>query len=405
MSAGAETGPGGEVREPTPLRTEVLSDLADLVPLAGAWNDLLRRTPQATAFASPAWLLTWYRHFERPGGMYVVTVWRGSELVGLAPFARSGGGGRRAGFRLLVSAGTEHGDYGEPLLGPDPAPVAAAVADHLAQLVQEENVAVNLRRLYDDGAMLAALEARDDLARRPMGQLARAAVVRFDRLDDPEGYLERLARRHSVPRRMRRLQEAQGPVVYRPEYAEVDAALDAMRDMLRRRWGADDGPRLFATEALEAFSRSLLRALVDAGLGRVSTLEAGGRPVAVSTLLQVDRRHLSDNAAFDPDLAAYGLGQAELYETLRQSLAEGAVEVDLRAGDFPYKRRWANAERVSRSLVVVAPGTAGEAALAARRVAMSVRARRLRRRERRHRQVTHPLPGSGASRGKARRTS
>src|SRR5690606_22276611 len=53
------------------------------------------------------------------------------------------------------------------------------------------------------------------------------------------------------------------------------------------------------------------------------------------------------------------------------------------AGDFPYKRKWANAEIVTRSVAVVAPGRAGGAALVARRLTMSARARRLRRRERR----------------------
>src|SRR5690606_4411897 len=86
---------------------------------------------------------------------------------------------------------------------------------------------------------------------------------------------------------------------------------------------------------------------------------------------------------FEPDLGKYGLGQAELCEMLRRSRVEGATEVDLRAGDFPYKRKWANAEIVTRSVAVVAPGRAGGAALVARRLTMRARARRLRRRERR----------------------
>jgi CelD/BcsL family acetyltransferase involved in cellulose biosynthesis len=364
------------------LRVEVVSDLDALSALEVEWHDLLLRSPGATAFASPAWVMTWYRHFERRRGVYAVTVRRGDELVGMAPFARSGGGGRRAGFRLLVSAGTEHGDYGDPLLGRDPVPVADAIASHLSELVHQENVAVNLRRLRDDGAMLPALERRDDIARRPMGQVAQAALVRFDTLDDPGRYLDRLARRHGIPRRMRRLQDDYGGVSYGWDGGDLDTALDAMRDMLRRRWKPGTGPRLFATTCLETFTRTVLRRLVDDGQAQVSMLRANGRPVAVSTVLRIGDRYLSDNAAFEPDLAPYGLGQAELYEMLRRSLEDGAIEVDLRAGDFPYKLKWANAERISRSVVVVAPGAAGEAALAARRVAMSVRFRRMRRRER-----------------------
>ena len=94
-----------------------------------------------------------------------------AEEVGLAPFARTRLGHPPAAVTLLVSAGTEHGDYGDPLLGPDPTPVAHAIADHLATLTRH-NTIINLRRLRDDGPTLATIEARDDIAQTPMGQIA-----------------------------------------------------------------------------------------------------------------------------------------------------------------------------------------------------------------------------------------
>jgi CelD/BcsL family acetyltransferase involved in cellulose biosynthesis len=375
--------------------TEVVTDLDQLTGLRGAWRSLLETSPGATAFASPEWVLTWFRHFERRHGVYVVVVRRGGQLVGLVPFGRSRFGGRRAGFRLLVSAGTEHGDYGEPLLGPDPAPVAEAVADHLCGLVRDEHVAVNLRRLCDDGPLLRALERRDDVARQPMGQVAHNAIVDFTALDDPDAYLERTARKRDVPRSLRRLRERCTDVSFEPTSADTDAALDAMRDMLARRWAGGGGPRTFATGGLEAFNREVTRELVAGGLGRVSTVQADGRPISVSIDFHLDHRYIGHNSAFDPELAAYGPGQAHLYEVLRYAWSEGAVEFDLRAGDFPYKRKWANAERMTRSLVLVAPGRAGERALRARRVAMSVRARRMRRREGQAREAAS-APEAGA---------
>lgn len=370
-------------RPPAPeLRVEVVTDLDALAALAGPWRRLVHATPGATAFASPAFVLTWFRHLERPRGAYVVTVWQGDTLVGLAPFARTRLGGDHTGFQMLVSAGTEHGDHGEPLLGPRPAPVAAAVAGHLARLVHTRLAAVNARRLFDDGPMLAALRARDDLARVPMGQVAHAAVVRFDRLDDPHDHLERLARRHDIPRRMRRLGEAHGPVAYTPDDPRRDAVLDALSAMLLHRWGTEAGPRLFATPGRAAFTRAVTHALAADGMGRLSTLSAGGRLAAVSTVLQVGDRMVSDNAGFDTGLCRYGVGQAEIYRLLHHALEAGVVEVDMRAGDFPYKRKWTNAERCTRSVVLVAPGCRGELALAARRAALRLRTRRIRRGER-----------------------
>ncbi|MDD9370882.1 MAG: hypothetical protein PV358_12265 [Acidimicrobiales bacterium] len=105
-----------------------MTDLSDLVALTDQWTALVHASPHATAYASPAYILTWYRHFERPGGIYAITIWHHDQLVGLAPFARTRIGHPPAAITLLVSAGTEHGDYGEPLLGPDPTPVAHAIA-------------------------------------------------------------------------------------------------------------------------------------------------------------------------------------------------------------------------------------------------------------------------------------
>lgn len=361
-----------------PLRVEAVTDLADLDALAGPWASLVHRSPHATAYASPAFVLTWYRHFEQPGGIYAVAVWHGDDLVGIAPFARTSLGWGPASASLLVSAGTEHGDYGEPLVGRDADAVAAAIADHLAGLVRRRTV-INVRRLREGGALLRALEAHDGLRRAPMGYVAEASVVRFDQLDDPARHLQRLARKHNVPRRLRRLAEAHGEVAYLPDVADVTLGLDAMRDMLRRRWPAGEGPPMFASPGTEAFWRDAIRALVESGFGRVAMMTAGGRPLAVSTVLEIDDRQVSDNAAYEPDFARFGPGQAEMHMMLTHALATGATEVDLRAGDFPYKHRWANASHRTRSLVLTTPGLERDAMLGVRRVAMSLRARRLSR--------------------------
>jgi CelD/BcsL family acetyltransferase involved in cellulose biosynthesis len=364
------------------LRVEVITDIDALAALEPAWNRLLLRSPASSAFASPAWLLTWYRHFEKPGGVYAVTVWRGDELVGLAPFARTGprpAQGGLPGFQLLVSAGTEHGDYGEPLLGADAGPVAEAIAEHLATFVREHHAAVNMRRLHTGGATLPAVEAREDITVMPMGQAAEAALVRFDLMDDAERELDRLARKHGIPRRLRRLAEDRGPVGYVIDDPDTGAALDDMREQLRERWEPGTGPRMFSSPKLERFTRALICALIVAGLGCVSSLTVRDERAAISTVTRVGGRHLSDNASFASHLAPYGVGQAELYHMLRSALAGGATEVDLRAGDFPYKHRWANATRGSRSVVLLPAGARRPVVVAARRITMSIRARSLRR--------------------------
>ncbi len=152
-----------------------------------------------------------------------------------------------------------------------------------------------------------------------------------------------------------------------------------MRSMLTRRWQGGEGPKLFRSPALEAFTRESVAELVAAKLARVDCLTVGGERLTVSTIFQVDDRQIGDNTVVDPDFSRFGPGHAALTFLLEHGLESGVRELDMRAGDFPHKQRWANATTRTRSLALTPPGRQGEVMLRARRVAMSVRARRLAR--------------------------
>ena len=212
-----------------------------------------------------------------------------------------------------------------------------------------------------------------------MGQVADAAVVRFDRMDDPATVLRRLARKHDVPRNLRRLAEAHGDVTYVAGDDDVSDALDAMRSMLARRWQGGEGPRLFRSPSLDAFTRDSVAELVAAKLGRVDSLTAGERRLTVAIVYQVDDRQIGDSTVIDPDFSRFGPGHAALAFQLEHGLETGVRSVDLRAGDFPHKQRWANDTIRTRSLILTPPGRQGELMRRAGRAVMSVRSRRLAR--------------------------
>src|SRR5690606_41293554 len=116
-AAVGHTPPPGPAERP--LRVEVVTDLTDLESLVEPWTALLHRSPLATAYAAPASVLTWYRHFERPGGVHVVTGRTGEQLGRLAPFARTRLTTGPLSATPLASAGPEHADNGEPPTGPE----------------------------------------------------------------------------------------------------------------------------------------------------------------------------------------------------------------------------------------------------------------------------------------------
>src|SRR3954449_11722497 len=101
--------------------TGVVREIAALEQLAPEWEALWRRTPSATPFQSPAWLIPWWHAFA-PGALFVITVRQAGRLIGLAPFyIEHGDLGRR-----VLPIGISISDYLDVLLDPECAPEAAA---------------------------------------------------------------------------------------------------------------------------------------------------------------------------------------------------------------------------------------------------------------------------------------
>lgn len=367
------------VKEPTEesathvaLDVEVIKDRSALEALKPQWRRLVLDSDGASAFSTPAAVMTWYRHVDQHSGVHAVVVRRRSELVGLAPFSVT----RLGPFRLLSSVGAGYGYDGNPLLGSDPGPVATAIADHLSKLVANGMAAVYLRRLSINGTMLRALTQRDDIECQPMGSDETHSVVRFDEMPDPDDYFKTMARKHAVPRRYRRLAEHFEHIEYVVADTNPIAALDAMRDMLRRRFDSD--LRIFRTPENRVLTRALVSELIAAGHARVRSFNADGERIAVTIDLQVARRVYSYAVAYEPNLAKFSIGHLELYEYLRDAHDSGTTEVDLGSAGFAYKQIWANAHSDYRTVSVTTRGWRGEIANNLRRAAIRAhRARRL----------------------------
>jgi CelD/BcsL family acetyltransferase involved in cellulose biosynthesis len=349
-----------------PLRVEVTTDLAGLTNLTPDWRRLVQRSDSANAFNTAEAVLTWYRHVERHSGVYAVTVWRGDELVGIAPFSMI----RLGFFRLFVTAGAGFGYHGDPLFGSEPESVAAVIADHLSRLVSPGTAAVYLRRIRSDGVMSNIAAQRADLACRQLGAAEVSSLVRFDQMPDPEQYFLRIARKRAIGRRSRRLAERFDHVEYVADDPEPDVALHTMRDMLRRRFGTD--LRIFRNQPNRALTHDLVQELLTAGHAQVSSMFADGRRITVTVKLHVGPRIFWYAVAYEPELSEFSLGHLELFETLRRAHASGATEIDLGSAGFAYKENWANAESRHQTVVVTAPGRRGEIANNLRRAAIRI---------------------------------
>ena len=226
MSESIGAGSPASSRTAANERVVAIESLDWLRSLEGAWHRLLLASPTATAFASPAWVLTWYEHFQPRGGVYAVTVWR-RRAGGLAPFARTRLGG--AGPTLLV-----RGHRARRLRRPAPGrPGAGRGHRRPPRPPVHHDTAVNLGAVR--GRPAVAARGRDDVACAPMG----AGGERIVR------HRPRLPRRSTGwPASGPALPAAQAEVAHGEiSFAAVDNA-HALRMRSRPALGPGEGPRL-----------------------------------------------------------------------------------------------------------------------------------------------------------------
>jgi CelD/BcsL family acetyltransferase involved in cellulose biosynthesis len=96
------------------LQSIVISDADALSSVENDWWDLWSRSPAATVFQSPAWLIPWWQIFE-PGSLRMIAIHQGKRLVGLAPpFVRY-----KKGAPWLFPLGRGISDYTDILVDAD----------------------------------------------------------------------------------------------------------------------------------------------------------------------------------------------------------------------------------------------------------------------------------------------
>lgn len=320
------------------VAAEIVRSADALAALEPEWWALWRRAPGATPFQSPAWLIPWWRHFH-PGALTAAAVWKGSRLIGLAPFYREDGvHGRR-----LLPVGISVTDYHDVLLDEAQGNEAAAA---LAGALGREAVweSWECEELPPGAAAFAlpvpsgcaeAVTAQSPCPVLDLGGPDLSRVVPKPKRANLNTARNRAARRGPI-----RIERAQG--------AAVLAAFDHLVRLHRLRWRSRGEGGVLADERVLAFHREALPRLDAAGLLRLYTLALDDRIVAASYGFHHAGRGYSYLTGFDPAFAFESPGQILLAHAIEEALAEGAREFHFLRGQEPYKYEWGAVDRWNR---------------------------------------------------------
>ncbi|MFN3650148.1 MAG: GNAT family N-acetyltransferase [Armatimonadota bacterium] len=329
-----------------------------LADLEAEWWELWGRTPGATPFQSPAWLLPWWRHLGR--GRLLTLAWRAEgRLVGLAAFTLSASPGlplRRLPLRRLRLLGCGHSDYLDLLVAPGwEAPVLASLAEWLDQ--GEGWDCCDFRHLRPESPLLLRPELGSGSVQETCPYLPLPPCDESWEDTLPRGLREGL--RYS----RRRLARESGLELLSVREVGLQPCLERFFQLHARRWRSRGLPGSFAGERVRRFHREAAEALEARGLLRLYLLRIGGRDAAAFYGFQSGDRLYYYAGGLEPELGKHGPGNLLIAHAAREAVREGARELDFLRGDESYKYRWGARDRFSYRLLRARPGVRGKASL------------------------------------------
>jgi CelD/BcsL family acetyltransferase involved in cellulose biosynthesis len=269
-------------------------EVAAMQRLVPAWRDLAERSA-VSPFQSPDWLLPWLRHYGSMWQPRIVSWWRRSDLVGLAPVAWR----RRGGRGLTVRELSFWGWTGTPIRGwvdvvADAGSADEVAADFAAWLEHPDQPwdLFHYLHLPADSPTLAALATPSSRWANVDLSLALHSLEYVVPLpDDVSGWPGQLGpkARHEIRREVRLFERRLGGrIEHVADPAASDEVVAALGSLMADRWG--DREAYFQRDPrFTSFVCDVAREAFDSGHGWALVARDPRRAAACLVMLALNR--------------------------------------------------------------------------------------------------------------------
>ena len=340
---------------------QFLTAPAEFAALAPEWNRMHEQADAASVFNSWIWQYHWWQVYGGVHPLRILVALERGAMVGILPVYIHAKRALGVRARLLRFVGTG-GDTGPDDLGPVLAPgreagAAAALANALLRVAHTD---VYLFTDIDPDSVFAQALTDAAGAGGLMVMSGLAQRISFIRLPATwDAFLKALpSKRRSGIRCARAKLVATHPEArffVWDDPARLDAAVDRLAALHRKRWQAAGASHSFATAEYVDFHRGLMHSLMRRGLLRLYCLEIGGELRAITYCYRMRNRVSCMQAGFDPDFAGVAPGAVLLGYAIEHAIGEGNEVFDFLRGEHMYKDQLANGTRQTRYVTAFRP--------------------------------------------------
>jgi len=311
-----------------PVVANIVTTIEALETLAPEWSALWDRSPGATTFQRPEWLLAWL-HLFRPDSLWSVELRSDGRLIGLVPLFLDDGS--------LYPIGAGITDYLDAIF--DGAATASAVEAFYSTLRERRGAwsSLDIEQLRPQSPLMAAT-ASEGLAIETVEENASPVLT----LPESGSLHEVMSSRHLKNLRYaRRQMERAGNVEWiLADRTTLDELLEALFRTHAARWGMRGEEGMLMGDEIQSFHREVARGLLERGVLRLYGMRFDGRLVgALESFFEKDSAYFYLHG-FEPEVARFSPGIQLVGRFIDDAAERGIRCIDFLRGREEYKYRW-----------------------------------------------------------------
>ena len=302
--------------------------------LASEWRALCDEGPYDAPFFRPEWIRAYVNAFAPGKRVVIVTIRKGSQLIGVLPLIRENG--LTAGFpsRKLRSAGNIHTQRYDVIHAADTAEQVIPPIWNALESLSGWDV-LELSNVPLGGA--ASALARYARTRGYDVHALRAATSPYIALGSNALHIN--AKFHANLRRRQRRLERRGPVRLLVTRS-VNEQLGAFYELEQRGWKGIEQSAIACNSSTRLFYDEIANAAAQFKYLSLYSLECAGQAVAMHFGVEHGGRYFLLKTAYDETLRDCSPGQLITHRVLQELIAAGCAEFDFLGVTMEWKNAW-----------------------------------------------------------------